>query len=100
MMCVSPLPASPTQVVGQTGTSAHPGSPEPIRKRHPNVAVGIRPTLNSNLNWLKSNSEWNNNRWGPVLGRSVVPSLVDVDGYFFAPSSAPARMVYRDSIAM
>lgn len=91
MMCVSPLPASPTQVVGQTGTSAHPGSPEPIRKRHPNVAVGIQPTLNS---------EWNNNRWGPVLGRSVVPSLVDVDGYFFAPSSAPARMVYRDSIAM
>src|SRR5436305_4182966 len=48
-------------------------------KRHPEVAVGVHLTLNS---------EWKNYRWGPVLGRTAVPTLVDADGYFFPSSEA------------
>jgi hypothetical protein len=50
-----------------------------ILKRHPAVAVGIHLTLNS---------EWKNYRWGPVLGRVAVPTLVDADGYFFPSAQA------------
>ncbi len=50
-----------------------------ILKRHPAVAVGIHLTLNS---------EWKNYRWGPISGRTAVPTLVDRDGYFFATSEA------------
>ncbi len=53
-----------------------------ILKRHPAVAVGIHLTLNS---------EWKNYRWGPVLGRSAVPTLVDDEGYFFPSSEALHR---------
>lgn len=45
-----------------------------ILRNNPQVSVGIHLTLNS---------EWSHYRWGPVLGATTVPSLVDGDGWFF-----------------
>jgi uncharacterized lipoprotein YddW (UPF0748 family)/predicted glycoside hydrolase/deacetylase ChbG (UPF0249 family) len=49
-----------------------------ILKKHPQVGVGIHLTLNA---------EWKNYRWGPVLGKKAVPSLVDNEGYFLPSRS-------------
>jgi predicted glycoside hydrolase/deacetylase ChbG (UPF0249 family) len=43
-----------------------------ILKKNPQVAVGVHLALNS---------EWRGYRWGPVLGKGGVPSLVDSAGY-------------------
>ena len=44
-----------------------------ILKKNPQIAVGVHLALNS---------EWRGYRWGPVLGKAGVPSLVDSVGYF------------------
>lgn len=45
-----------------------------ILKAHPEVGVGIHLTLNS---------EWRDYKWGPILGKEAVPTLVDRNGYFW-----------------
>ena len=45
-----------------------------VLKEHPEVSVGVHLVLFS---------EWKGYRWGPVLGKKAVPSLVNEDGYFF-----------------
>lgn len=53
-----------------------------ILKQYPNVTVGVHLTLTS---------EWKNYRWGPVSGRTAVPSLVDSNGYFPQSTRAFAK---------
>lgn len=50
-----------------------------ILRDQPQVSVGIHLTLNS---------EWQHYKWGPVLGPSQVPSLVDENGHFHATEAA------------
>ncbi|HEX2781106.1 MAG TPA: ChbG/HpnK family deacetylase [Gemmatimonadaceae bacterium] len=50
-----------------------------ILKKNPQIAVGVHLALNS---------EWRNYRWGPVLGKGGVPSLVDSVGYFHSSRQA------------
>ena len=57
-----------------------------ILKQHPQVAVGVHLTLNA---------EWKNYRWGPVAGRTAVPSLVDSLGYFLPSIEAFLKSDYK-----
>jgi predicted glycoside hydrolase/deacetylase ChbG (UPF0249 family) len=50
-----------------------------ILAQHPEIGVGVHLTLNS---------EWEHYKWGPVRGRSVVPSLVDANGFFLPSEEA------------
>ena len=43
-----------------------------ILRKNPQITVGVHLALNS---------EWRGYRWGPVLGKGGVPSLVDSAGY-------------------
>jgi predicted glycoside hydrolase/deacetylase ChbG (UPF0249 family) len=57
-----------------------------ILKKYPHVSVGVHLVLNS---------EWKYYRWGPVLGKAAVPSLVDSNGYFLASSDAFLKSKYK-----
>ncbi|MDP4170622.1 MAG: ChbG/HpnK family deacetylase, partial [Bacillota bacterium] len=53
-----------------------------IFARKKEVCFGIHTTMNA---------EWDVFRWGPVLPKSQVPSLVDEQGYFFQTVDAFAK---------
>jgi chitin disaccharide deacetylase len=57
-----------------------------VLKQYPQVSVGVHLTLNS---------EWKYYRWGPVLGPSAVPSLVDSNGHFLASTAAFLKSAYK-----
>src|SRR4029077_14125511 len=57
-----------------------------ILKKYPNVSIGVHLTLTS---------EWRRYRWGPVTGRTAVPSLVDSIGYFYHSTSAFGNSGYK-----
>ncbi|MBD1394818.1 ChbG/HpnK family deacetylase [Mucilaginibacter glaciei] len=57
-----------------------------ILKKNPQVSVGVHLTLTS---------EWKNYRWGPITGRTVVPSLVDSVGYFMQSTGDFAKSGYK-----
>ncbi len=57
-----------------------------ILKKNPQVSVGVHLTLTS---------EWRYYRWGPVLGKEAVPSLVDGVGYFRQSTGDFARGGYK-----
>jgi chitin disaccharide deacetylase len=57
-----------------------------ILKNYPNVSIGVHLTLTS---------EWRGYRWGPVTGRTAVPSLVDSVGYFYQSTRAFGKSGYK-----
>ena len=54
-----------------------------VRARESEADLGLHLTLTS---------EWTNFRWGPVLSKNRVSSLLDKDGYFISPRPKPRHM--------
>lgn len=55
-------------------------------KQYPAISVGVHLTLNA---------EWKYYRWGPVLGQTAVPSLVDSLGYFLSSVDSFLKSDYK-----
>src|SRR5207249_10848996 len=60
-------------------------------RAHPEIDFGLHLTLTS---------EWNLYRWGPVLGKELVPSLLDANGYLCPlENEAAAHMDIKEAEA-
>ncbi len=57
-----------------------------ILQKYPHVTVGVHLTLNA---------EWKYYRWGPITGKTGVPSLVDSLGYFLPSTRAFLSSQYK-----
>lgn len=68
-----------------------PWFPEVARwaRAHPDADLGVH---------LAINSEWTSFRWGPISGRSAVPSLVDADGYMAIDEDAAVAHAKPDEV--
>lgn len=60
-------------------------------RSHPEKDFGVHLTLNA---------EWDTFRWGPVVGRERVPSLVDQDGYFWRSVSDVAEHAKLEEVEL
>jgi predicted glycoside hydrolase/deacetylase ChbG (UPF0249 family) len=58
-------------------------------KTHPDADLGLHLTLTA---------EWQTFRWGPVTPRTLVPSLVGPDGFFYATTEEFARNAKLDEV--
>ena len=58
-------------------------------KTHPDADLGLHLTLTA---------EWQTFRWGPVTPRTLVPSLVGPDGYFYSTTEEFARHAKVDEV--
>ncbi len=62
-----------------------------IARENPELDYGIHLTLTS---------EWTNYRWGPVLSKDQVPSLVDEEGYLWDNVPLVAKHVKAEEVAL
>jgi len=58
-------------------------------KTHPDADLGLHLTLTA---------EWQTFRWGPVTPRTLVPSLVGLDGFFYSTTEEFARHAKLDEV--
>ena len=58
-------------------------------KTHPDADLGLHLTLTA---------EWQTFRWGPVTPRTLVPSLIDPDGYFYATTDEFVKHAKLDEV--
>ena len=57
-------------------------------RKNPDADLGLHLTLNS---------EWTNFRWGPVVSKNLVPSLLDADGYLHLETDVAPKINVKEA---